>query len=824
MKKRISVLMLMIILIATTSCVLFQDRQNPTVSLSVSYIVDIPNVKVAVTVQFSDNDIVDRIELYDGANLVESRTVRKKSGTVVFYLPDVPVQEGNIKNFEFTAKAYDKSGNVTQSGKGELTLDFNQPKVTIKNDYVGNYVEVEVQKGPKLNKIEVFSNNEKVGEKGTEISEGIERVPVSITDDSTEILVKAVSEFGIVGQTSKNIIVDKIPPQAMILTNITGPYVSGTVNINIEATDQVGISKVEYYLDSTKLGEKTSAPYSYSIDTTRYSDGRYTFKVIAYDLAGNTAEANMQLVFENNQPGVEFILPKDGAYLSGNANIEVSASDGNGIQKVELYLNTTKINEMTASPYRYTLNTKNYPDGQYTLRAVAYDTFGKSKEKSIQIRIDNTFPTVNITKPMNGEVVVGFVNVEVNASDNNKVDKVELYLGFIKVGEKKEHPYTFVVDTRYYSGSYTLRAIAYDLANNEAEKSISLNIRRPVEGDIVWKFKSNDSVVTCPAIDSYRNTIYFGSGDGYLYAVGLNNEFKWKFKTNARIQSSPAIDTDGTIYVGSDDGYLYAINPDGTPKWSISTGNIVKVSPAIDSSHVYVANISGKVMAIDKFSPSRIKWIFYATGNIYSSPAVDYWTVYIGSDDGYLYAIDKFSGSLKWKYKTNGAVRSSPAIGYDGTVYVGSDDGCLYAITSDGRLRWQFRSDDWIRSSPVIGSDGTVYIGSDDGYLYAIGRDGVVKWGFKTNSYVRSTPLLASWSTIYVASDDGYLYALDANGNKKWKSYIGGNPSSLTIDNDGIIYVGTSDGYLKGVYTLSSGLAWSDWPKFKKDLKNTGYK
>ncbi|MGQ9856189.1 MAG: outer membrane protein assembly factor BamB family protein [Fervidobacterium sp.] len=119
---------------------------------------------------------------------------------------------------------------------------------------------------------------------------------------------------------------------------------------------------------------------------------------------------------------------------------------------------------------------------------------------------------------------------------------------------------------------------------------------------------------------------------------------------------------------------------------------------------------------------------------------------------------------------------------------------------------------------------GGGHVGSDDGYLYAIGSDGVIKWGFKTNGYVRSTPLLASWGTIYVVSDDGCLYALNTNGSQKWKIYVGDGPASLTIDNNGTVYVGTSDGYLKGVYTLSSGLAWSDWPKFKKDLKNTGYK
>ncbi|HXK70393.1 MAG TPA: PQQ-binding-like beta-propeller repeat protein, partial [Caldisericia bacterium] len=38
-----------------------------------------------------------------------------------------------------------------------------------------------------------------------------------------------------------------------------------------------------------------------------------------------------------------------------------------------------------------------------------------------------------------------------------------------------------------------------------------------------------------------------------------NGTLKWKFKTDGMVQSPPAIGSDGTIYVGSNDGYLYAI-------------------------------------------------------------------------------------------------------------------------------------------------------------------------------------------------------------------------------------------------------------------------
>jgi len=77
-------------------------------------------------------------------------------------------------------------------------------------------------------------------------------------------------------------------------------------------------------------------------------------------------------------------------------------------------------------------------------------------------------------------------------------------------------------------------------------------------------------------------------------------------------------------------------------------------------------------------------------------------------------------GTQKRAKETTGKVRSSPAIGADGTIYVGSYDNKLYAINPDGTLKWAFETENYVHSSPAIGGDGTIYVGSDDKHLYAI--------------------------------------------------------------------------------------------------------
>lgn len=51
---------------------------------------------------------------------------------------------------------------------------------------------------------------------------------------------------------------------------------------------------------------------------------------------------------------------------------------------------------------------------------------------------------------------------------------------------------------------------------------------------------------------------------------------------------------------------------------------------------------------------------------------------------------------IKWKFKTNGNIYSSPALGADGTIYIGSDDKNLHAINPDGSQKWAYSIGDYV--------------------------------------------------------------------------------------------------------------------------------
>jgi chitinase len=69
---------------------------------------------------------------------------------------------------------------------------------------------------------------------------------------------------------------DRQAPTVVWRRPADGAQVSGTVTLEVEATDNVAWRGWSSSLGSTKLGEATSAPYTFSWDTAGYPDGPVT--------------------------------------------------------------------------------------------------------------------------------------------------------------------------------------------------------------------------------------------------------------------------------------------------------------------------------------------------------------------------------------------------------------------------------------------------------------------------------------------------------------------------------------------------------------------
>lgn len=89
--------------------------------------------------------------------------------------------------------------------------------------------------------------------------------------------------------------VDTIPPTVSITSPGNGAYVTRntTVRINVNAADNVGVTKVEFYINNAIKFTDTTSPYFYDWRVPGKSGVRYTITAKAFDAANNMSSASI---------------------------------------------------------------------------------------------------------------------------------------------------------------------------------------------------------------------------------------------------------------------------------------------------------------------------------------------------------------------------------------------------------------------------------------------------------------------------------------------------------------------------------------------------
>ena len=82
---------------------------------------------------------------------------------------------------------------------------------------------------------------------------------------------------------------DITPPTVQITSPSNGATVSGSLQISATASDNVKVTKVEFYYNTNLIGIDTTEPYSIIWNTNTVPNGLYSITVKAFDAAGNAA-------------------------------------------------------------------------------------------------------------------------------------------------------------------------------------------------------------------------------------------------------------------------------------------------------------------------------------------------------------------------------------------------------------------------------------------------------------------------------------------------------------------------------------------------------
>ena len=188
---------------------------------------------------------------------------------------------------------------------------------------------------------------------------------------------------------------DLTPPTTSMTAPTDLATVSGTAVIDVAADDNVGVFKVDLYVDGIFFVSDTTSPYSFAWDTTVLPNGPHTLYAIAADAAGNSASTTLITVTVDNKPpdltppNTSIDAPTGSVPVSGTTTVTVGASDDVGVTQVELYLDSVSLGVATAAPYSFSWNTTLSPDGSHTLDAVASDAAGNMGHASLVVTVAN---------------------------------------------------------------------------------------------------------------------------------------------------------------------------------------------------------------------------------------------------------------------------------------------------------------------------------------------------------------------------------------------------------------------------------------------------
>ncbi len=211
-----------------------------------------------------------------------------------------------------------------------------------------------------------------------------------VNNSSHTIQVKAYDTANnIATQNISVTVADLTLPIVSITSPTAGANVTGTVSIDTSATDNMGISKVEFYIDSVLLSTDTTTPYNTNWNTTTLAhNSNHTIQVKAYDLVNNLNTQSITVkVLDTTVPVVSITSPLNGATVTrgNNLTIKANSSDLSGITKVEFYVNNVLKCTDTSVSYTCVWKVPNTRNVTYTLKAKSYDAVNNTAEHSITV-------------------------------------------------------------------------------------------------------------------------------------------------------------------------------------------------------------------------------------------------------------------------------------------------------------------------------------------------------------------------------------------------------------------------------------------------------
>lgn len=188
---------------------------------------------------------------------------------------------------------------------------------------------------------------------------------------------------------------DNTPPTVTISQPADGAGVAGQVVVSASVADDSDLADVKLYVDGNVVAVDQVSPYAFVFDTTDYSTGSHTLRVVATDFAGNAGEDRISAEFEDaadsEAPTVGFVSPSDGDVVRGTVTVLVDARDNRLLAEAALLVDGQEIERLDTSDNRaripFTWDTAASGQGARRLTVRVSDAAGNTTSASVTVTV-----------------------------------------------------------------------------------------------------------------------------------------------------------------------------------------------------------------------------------------------------------------------------------------------------------------------------------------------------------------------------------------------------------------------------------------------------
>lgn len=257
--------------------------------------------------------------------------------------------------------------------------------------------------------------------------------------------------------------------------------VSSTLELNIEATDNIDVTNVAIFINNTKITNKIVPPFNFSKDVSEYNAGDHLLKIVVSDAADNkTTSKDIPIIIDHTLPSITNVSINNNSILAGNTNsLNFTVNDDVGIGSVKVLLDNIVIANITDANYEINIPTTNLSDGEHIIKILATDTNNNSSDLSIKFISDNSGPKIIINAIQENETIYKAVHFNPEITDDySEISSLEVLYrnerihlfenGAINSFEFNPH--------NYATGGGKFKFIAKDVLGNTSELTISTNV------------------------------------------------------------------------------------------------------------------------------------------------------------------------------------------------------------------------------------------------------------------------------------------------------------------------------------------------------------